>query len=126
VGRGEALPEVLKRLLHTAAKAGVRPRYLLLDRGFCSVDVVRYLQAARHAWLMPLTLRGRKPEHPKGPSGSRLFALWKRSGWGRYTMTNADKRRATFRVCVKCRNRRGERGRHGREALVYALGGALH
>ena len=28
-------------------------------------------------------------------------------------------------VCVKCRNRRGERGKHGREALVYALGGGL-
>lgn len=125
VGRSEPLPEVLKRLLREAAKANVRPRYLLLDRGFCSVDVIRYLQAARYAWLMPLTLRGRKPDHPKGPSGSRLFALWKRSGWGQYTMTNAAKRQATFRVCVKCRNRRGERGRHGREALVYAFGGPL-
>jgi hypothetical protein len=125
VARAEALPEVLKRLLRLAARAGIRPRYLLLDRGFCSVDVIRYLQAARHGWLMPLTLRGRKPGHAKGPSGSRLFAQWKRSGWGQYTMTNADKRKATFRVCVKCRNRRGERGRRGREALVYAFGGPL-
>jgi hypothetical protein len=123
VGRHDPLPEVLKRLLREAARAGVRPRYLLLDRGFCSVDVIRYLQAARHAWLMPLTLRGRKLDHPKGPSGSRLFALWGKSGWGRYTMTNAAGRKARFAVCVKCRNRRGERGRHGREALVYALGG---
>jgi putative transposase len=28
-------------------------------------------------------------------------------------------------VCVKCRNRRGERGKRGREALVYAYGGGL-
>ena len=125
VRRSEPLPDVLKRLLRTAAKASVRPRYLLLDRGFCSVEVIRYLQAARHAWLMPLTLRGRKPEHPKGVSGSRQFATWKRSGWGWYTMSNAAKRRANFRVCVKCRNRRGERGRRGREALVYAFGGPL-
>jgi Transposase DDE domain len=125
VGRDDPLPEVLKRLLREAAKAGVRPRYLLLDRGFCSVDVIRYLQAARHAWLMPLTLRGRKAEHPQGASGSRVFAGWKKSGWGQYTMTNAAKKKATFAVCVKCRNRRGERGRHGREALVYALGGGL-
>jgi hypothetical protein len=125
VRRSEPLPDVLKRLLRTAAKASVRPRYLLLDRGFCRVEVIRYLQAARHAWLMPLTLRGRKPEHPKGVSGSRQFATWKRSGWGRYTMTNAAGRRANFRVCVKCRNRRGERGRRGREALVYAFGGPL-
>jgi putative transposase len=123
VGRDDTMPGVLRQLLRQAARAGVRPRYLLLDRGFCSVDVVRYLQAARHAWLMPLTLRGRKADHPRGASGSRVFALWKKSGWGEYRMTNADGRTACFRVCVKCRNRRGERGRRGREALVYAFGG---
>ena len=31
----------------------------------------------------------------------------------------------TVAVCVKCRNLRGERGKHGREALVYAYGGGL-
>jgi Transposase DDE domain len=125
VRRTDTLPEVVKRLLREAARAGVRPRYLLLDRGFCSVEVIRYLQAARYAWLMPLVLRGRKADHPRGPSGSRIFATYKRSGWARYTMTNADKRKASFAVCVKCRNRRGERGRRGREALVYAFGGRL-
>ncbi len=125
VRRGEPLQEVIRRLLRPAAHAGVRPRYLLLDRGFCSVAVVRYLQAARYAYLMPLTLRGRQLDHPKGPSGSRVFRLWKRSGWSQYTMTDASGRRARFAVCVKCRNRRGERGRHGREALVYAYGGGL-
>jgi hypothetical protein len=125
VRRGEPLQEVIRRLLRQARRAGVRPRYVLLDRGFCSVAVVRYLQAARHAYLMPLTLRGRKLDHPKGPSGSRVFQKWKRSGWSQYTMTDAAGRRATFAVCVKCRNRRGERGRRGREALVYAYGGGL-
>src|SRR4029453_12795901 len=57
--------------------------------------------------------------------GSRVFAAWKKSGWGQYTMTNADRKKARFAVCVKCRNRRGERGRHGREALVYAFRGRL-
>lgn len=126
VGRDDPLPSILSRLLAEAAKASIRPRYLLLDRGFCSVDVIRYLQAARYAWLMPLTLRGRKADHPKGPSGSRVFAVWKKSGWGQYTMTNSDGRKARFRVCIKCRNRRGERGRQGREALVYAFGGPLN
>jgi len=125
VARSEGMAAILKRLLRIAAKASVRPRYLLLDRGFCSVEVIRYLHAARLAWLMPLTLRGRKPVHPQGVSGSRRFATWKRSGWDHYTMTNTAGRRVTFRVCVKCRNRRGERGRRGREALVYAWDGAL-
>src|SRR5688572_13573512 len=125
VPRGEPLPDVVRRLLAQAARAGVRPRYLLLDRGFCSVAVVRALQAGRRPFLMPLPLRGRPLAHPRGPSGSRVFATWKRSGWSRYTLTDSDGRRATVSVCVKCRNRRGERGRRGREALVYAYGGGL-
>jgi len=125
VDRGAALAEVIRRLLAQAAKAAVRPRYLLLDRGFCSVEVIRYLQAGRRRFLMPLPRRGRKVGHPKGASGTQALAAWKRSGWGRYTLTNARKQRATVAVCVRCRNRRGERGRHGREALLYAYGGGL-
>jgi hypothetical protein len=104
VQRGEALQDVIRRLLQQAAKAAVRPRYLL---------------------LMPLPRRGRKVDHPEGPSGSRVFATWKRSGWSRYTLTDAQKRTATVAVCVKCRNLRGERGKQGRQALVYAYGGGL-
>ena len=123
VKRAEPLAEVLQRLLQQAARAGVRPRYLLLDRGFCSVAVIRYLQRARWGWLMPLVTRGRRPDHAEGPSGSQVFRSWKRGGWGRYTMRAPDGSTATFAVCVKCRNRRGERGHYGREALVYAWGG---
>ena len=123
VKRAEPLAQVLQRLLRQAARAGVRPRYLLLDKGFCSVAVIRYLQRARYGWLMPLVTRGRRPDHPKGASGSQGFRAWKRGGSARYTMTAADGCTATFGVCVKCRNRRGERGRYGREALVYAWGG---
>ena len=43
--------------------------------------------------------------------------------WDRYTLTNDSGRRATVSICVKCRNRKGERGKHGREALVYTFWG---
>jgi putative transposase len=125
VKKGQPLKEVIRELLRQAAKVGVRPRYLLLDRGFCSVAVIRYLQQARHPFLMPLVLRGRTADHSKGPSASRVFATWKKSGGGRYTLQSATKERATVAVCVKCRNLRGERGQHGRQALVYAYGGGL-
>ena len=125
VYQGEALAKVIQRLLAQAAKASVRPRYVLLDRGFCSVEVIRSLQAGRRAFLMPLPRRGRKADHPKGPSGTQALAAWKKSGWGRYTLTNARQQKATVAVCVACRNRRGERRRHGREALLYAYGGGL-
>jgi putative transposase len=120
VRRGDDLAEVVKRLLRQAAKAGVRPRYLLLDRGCYSVSVVRYLQAARCPFLMPAPAKGRKADHPKGPSGTRVFHLRKRGGWSRYTLTGKGGRKATVSICVKCRNDRGPWKRHGRQALVYA------
>jgi DDE family transposase len=123
VRKGERLEEVVKRLLRQVAKTGVKPRYVLLDRGFYSVGVIRYLQAARYPFLMAVVCRGRKVEHPKGPSGTRVFLTWKRSGWGRYTLTDAKKRKATVSICVKCRNYRGQWQRHGRQRLVYAYWG---
>jgi hypothetical protein len=125
VRKGQPLRDVVGDLLRQAAKAGVRPRYLLLDRGFWGVGVIRYLQAARYGFLMAVPCKGRKADHPKGPGGTRVFHLARRSGWGRYTLQDKGKRKATVSICVKCRNRRGERGKHGREALVYAYGGGL-
>ena len=123
VKKGEPLKDVVRRLLRQAASVGVRPRLLLLDRGFYSVAVVRYLQQARRPFLMPVVCHGRAPKHPKGPSGSSVFRTWKTSGWSTYTLADAKKRTATVSICVKCRNYRGERKRHGRQALIYAYWG---
>jgi Transposase DDE domain len=123
VKKGDDLADVVKELLRQAAKAGVRPRYLLLDRGFYAVSVIRYLQAARCPFLMPVPAKGRKADHPKGPSGTRVFHLRKRGGWSRHTLKSGDGRTATIPICVKCRNLRGERHKHGRQALVYGYWG---
>src|SRR4051794_30639008 len=123
VRKGDDLAEVVKGLLRQAARAGVRPRYLLLDRGFYAVSVVRYLQAARCPLLMPVPAKGRKADHPKGPSGTRLFHLRKRGGWSQHTLRDSAGRTATIQICVKCRNLRGERHKHGRQALVYGYWG---
>jgi Transposase DDE domain len=120
---GESMAVVVQRLLGLARKAGVRPRLLLLDRGFYSVEVIRYLQAARVPFLMPAVARGGKA--PKGPpaTGIRAFQLLKRGGWGRHTLRNAAKRSATVSVCVYAGNYRGQWKRHGRFAWVYAYWG---
>ncbi len=123
VAEGEPLKDVVQRLLRQAAGVGIRPRLLLLDRGFYSVAVVRYLQAARHPFLMPVVCHGRSPKHPKGPTGSYVFRTWKTSGWSTYTLADAKKRTATVSICVKCRNYRGQWNRHGRQALIYAYWG---
>ena len=123
VTKGEPLKDVVQRLLRQAARVGIRPRLLLLDRGFYSVAVVRYLQAARYPFLMPVVCHGRSPKQPGGPTGSYVFRTWKKSGWSTYTLADAKKRTATVSICVKCRNYRGERKRHGRQALIYAYWG---
>jgi hypothetical protein len=124
VAKGESLEEVVRRLLRQAASVGVRPRLLLLDRGFYSVAVIRYLQAARVPFLMPVVCHGRSPKHRNGPSGSYVFPTWKKSGWSSYLLTEAKTgRTATVSICVKGRNYRGQWRRHGREALIYAYWG---
>jgi putative transposase len=123
VAKGEALKEVVQRLLRQAGSVGVKPRLVLLDRGFYSVDVIRYLQTARYPFLMPVVIRGRKASDPRGPGGTRVFAVMKRSGWHEYTVRGGTKRTATVSICVACRNYRGQWKRHGREALVYACWG---
>ena len=87
VAKGEPMKDVLQRLLKQARSVGVKARLVLLDRGFYSVDVIRYLQAARQPFLMPVVIRGRKADDPRGPSGTRVFAAMKRSGWFEYTVT---------------------------------------
>jgi hypothetical protein len=120
---GEPLEEVLKRLLHRAAAVGVRCRLLLLDRGFYSVGVIRYLQAARHPFLMPVVCRGRALDDPRGPSGTNVFLTWEKSGWGTYTLHDAHQRPARVSICVECRYYRGQWRRHGKQRLVYAFWG---
>jgi putative transposase len=123
VRQGADLADVLKRLLRTAGRAGIRPQLLLLDRGFYAVGVIRYLQAARYPFLLPVPIRGRTADHPKGPGGTRVFADWRRGGFGRYRLTAAGGRTAAVGICVHCRNRAGRRGKRGREHLVYAYWG---
>ena len=127
---GTPMSDVLCYLLKRVRALGIQPTLLLLDRGFYSVGVVRYLQAARVPFLMPMVLRGRKPGHPRGPSATYVFAAHKRSGWDSYSWRDAAGVRATVSVCVAVtwRRRRGKsRVQHGgkrrRATLVYAYWG---
>ncbi len=122
VARGEALAEVVKAVLRQSRSVGVKPALVLLDRGFYAVDVIRYRHRARMPFVMPVKLTGRKADHPKGPSGTRVFAALKRSGWFEHTVVSGAPT-ARVVICVSCRNYRGQWRRHGRQALVYACWG---
>ncbi len=119
--------EVVKELLRQVRKTGVRIGLVLLDRGFYSVAVIRYLQAARYPFLLPAIRRGRKPSHPQGASGTWAFTTWRRSGWAEYTLEERrGGRRLTVPICVcyrpKLPRRPGARKR-GRQVWLYAYWG---
>jgi putative transposase len=122
VKRGESMKEVVQWLLAQAREASIRASLLLLDRGFYSVEVIRYLQAARVPFLMPAVARGRLPKDGKPASGIRAFQLWKRGGWGQHKLASG-KNKATVSICVFCGNYRGTWKKHGRYAWVYAYWG---
>ena len=80
VMRSECLKEVLQELLLLVSKAGLKPGLLLLDRGFYSVAVIRYLQRARRPFLMPVVCHGRKANIPKAPAGRTSSSRRRRAG----------------------------------------------
>jgi hypothetical protein len=119
--------EVVRTLLRLARKVVPTIALVLVDRGFYSVAVVRYLQRARYPFIMPVIARGRRAAHPEGPSGSRVFFGWKKSGWARYTLTQHDEKgTASFDVAVKVRRKFRKRPGSKRRASrvwVYACWG---
>jgi hypothetical protein len=70
VEHGTPMLEVLKRMLHLA-RHRVRPQLLLLDRGFYSVEVIRYLYRAHYPFIMPVVRRGRSSDDPQGLAAPR-------------------------------------------------------
>lgn len=92
--------DVVKDLLRQVRQAGVAIKLVLVDRGFYSVAVIRYLQRAKYAFVMPVIRRGRKPQHPDGPSGTWVYSTWRRSGWDRYTLEDRQHNHVTVNICV--------------------------
>jgi hypothetical protein len=125
VQKGEKMDQVVRDLLRCCSQLGVPIGLVLLDRGFYSVAVIRYLQVARRPFLMPVVSRGRTPEHPEGASGTRVFQTWQKGGFAQYTLRESGKggRTARVQIGVWLRYRNGRRGKHGRERLVYAYWG---
>jgi hypothetical protein len=123
VTRSESLKAVLQELLALVSKAGLKPGLLLLDRGFYSVAIIRYLQQGRRPFLMPVVCHGRKADHPKGPSGSNLFKLMKKSGWFTHTLQDKKKKKATVSICVKRTRWKDRHGRTKWDTWVYAYWG---
>ena len=82
--RSMTLADLARELLQQVRAAGIKIRFLVLDREFYSVAVIRSLQAARTPFLMPVVCHGRPADHLLGPSGSNVFKQCRKSGWCEY------------------------------------------
>jgi putative transposase len=116
--------QIVRDLLRLARKVVPAIELVLVDRGFYSVAVIRYLHRARYPFIMPVIARGRDAKHPKGPSGSKVFSTFKRSGWSRYTLQQGNSRvTATVDIAVKVLRKWKKRPfskKKGKRVLVYA------
>jgi hypothetical protein len=101
VQQGDATDAIVRRLLQLVAKTGIRAKLVLLDRGFFSVPVVRYLQAARQPFVILMPCRGRRPDQPGGPGSTQKLCYQKRSGWHTYSWRDKKGRAASVSVGVR-------------------------
>lgn len=130
VAGGAELADVLGRLLAQAAAVGLRPKHLLLDRGFYAAPVIAALQRRGVAFVMPMIRRGKKAKGEFVGTGTQPFFHPGRYGWAQHTWEAWPRRNGrrgppltvTVDVCMapdrKGRKRRRPRRPTGRP-LVY-------
>jgi putative transposase len=122
----QTMDHVLRTLLSRLVTLGIRIKLLLLDRGFYSVRVIQDLLTCELPFIMPAVKRGKTPTTVGGPTGTYALAAQKHSHWTTYTVQSAKEGQVDFDLAVVCHNTRGHRGRHQREALLYAAWGVTH
>src|SRR5262249_27292690 len=119
----QTMDHVLRTLLSRLVTLGIRIKLLLLDRGFYSVQVIQDLITGELPFIMPAVELGKKPTTAGGPTGTYALAATKQGQWTTYTLKSAKEGHVDFDLAVVCHNTRGQRGRHQREALLYATWG---
>lgn len=123
VTASDSMFDVVRRMNKRLLQLGIRVEVYLLDRGFYSVEVIRWLITYNKPFIMPVRVFG------KPLTGMRRLKASKVSHWEQYTVHSQKTGKVTFEAAVCCDNFRGKRGRqgkharHGRRTLVYATYG---
>ena len=123
VRAGEKMEEVVSKIMRRLRLIAIKVSLLLLDRGFYSVAVIRYLINAHQPFIMPAVVRGKKATSTNEATGTRALAALKSSCWQTYTLKNADKEEVSFDMAVVCRNYNGRYKKHARETWLYVTYG---
>jgi Transposase DDE domain len=129
VVNGADLTILIDKLLAQAALRNLRPRRLLLDRGFYAAKVMQHLQQKNIAYVIPMIRRGKAGRTKKESTATAQFFVKRRRGWTTYTwdarIRNHEGRQGprtkmTTDVCMA--PRRDKRGK-SKQPLVFACHG---
>lgn len=122
VEKGEKMKVVVQRLLAIVRSRQVKIRFLLLDKGFFSVEVISYLKRAKVGFIIPAMVRGRKPKPGKKATGLRAIRK-KKNGYYQHTLTGkvGGKERSTrVTICVASKYYTHKKsGKRRRKKLLY-------
>lgn len=103
VQRGDALKDIVQRLIRLVRKQGVKVKYTLLDKEFCSVEVIQYLKRAKYGFIIAVPVRGRKKKQKNAPATGLRALRKKQNGYYSHTFTRQEKgktKRVNVRICV--------------------------
>ena len=114
VRRDDTDVAIITRLLDRISPLNLRIKRLLIDRGFFSVPVIRWLKALDIPFEMPVIIRGKT-------GGTRQLIRGGRSYETLYTMNSQRYGSVTFRVRVICVYSMGKYGRQGLAYFAYAV-----
>jgi len=125
VERAEPMKNVVQRLLRRLRTLGLKVRFLLLDKGFYSVEMITYLKRAGQRFIIPVVLRGRKPKRKRPLTGIRALTK-KKNGYYKHTLTGkrGKNKNATTEVtiCVATKDYTHEKtGKRHRKKFLYAM-----
>jgi hypothetical protein len=112
VRKKQPMLEIVRELLQRCEEMGITAKRLYLDRGFCSVAIIKWLKANNVAFEMPMVIRGKKLR--------QIVDAQRKSGKVKYTMSSG-KDFVELELYIVCTYARGERGRHCVERLVYIV-----
>lgn len=124
VEHGTKMKEVVEQLLKIVRSRGVKIRYLLLDKGFFSVEMISYLQRTGLGFIIPAMVRGRKPKGRKKATGLRALQK-KKNGYYRHTLTgkvSGKPRSAGVTICVASKSYQQKKtGKRRTKKLMYVV-----
>lgn len=121
---GEAMKDVVQRLVRIVRRREVKIKFLLLDKGFFSFEVISYLRRARYGFVIPAVCRGRKPKPSKPHTGLRALKKQK-DGYYQHTLNSnrgGKRRRMRVTICVASKRYTDNKtGRRRCKKLLHAV-----